>query len=60
MSTHDIFLVKKRKRYQFFSTENSNLSGALFVCVEVLPSSQLHGVMLRVISLPNHTITRQA
>ena len=32
----------------------------LFVCVEVLLSSQPNGVMLSVVSLPNHTFTGQA
>ena len=33
---------------------------ALFVCVEVLRPSQPNGVMLSVVSLPNHTFTGQA
>ena len=32
----------------------------LFVCVEVLRSSQPNGVMSSVVSLPNHTFTEQA
>ena len=32
----------------------------LFVCVEVLWPSQPNGVMLSVVSLPNHTFTGQA
>ena len=32
----------------------------LFVCVEVLWSSQPNGVMSSAVSLPNHTFTRQA
>ena len=31
-----------------------------FVCVEVLRPSQPNGVMLSVVSLPNHTFTGQA
>ena len=31
-----------------------------FVCVEVLRPSQLNGVMLSTVSLPNHTFTVQA
>ena len=33
---------------------------SLFVCVEVLRPSQPNGVMSSVVSLPNHTFTRQA
>ena len=33
---------------------------SLLVCVEVLQPSQPNGVMLSVISLPNHTFTGQA
>ena len=33
---------------------------ALFVCVEVLRPSQTNGVVSSVVSLPNHTFTRQA
>ena len=32
----------------------------IFVCVEVLRPSQLNGVMLSAVSLPNHTFTGQA
>ena len=32
----------------------------MFVCVEVLWPSQPNGVMLSMISLPNHTFTGQA
>ena len=32
----------------------------LFVCVEVLWPSQINGVMLSMVSLPNHTLTGQA
>ena len=32
----------------------------LFVCVEVLWPSQPNGVMLSVVSLPNHILTGQA
>ena len=32
----------------------------VFVCVEVLRPSQPNGVMLSVVSLPNHTLTGQA
>ena len=32
----------------------------MFVCVEVLRPSQPNGVMLSVVSLPNHTFTGQA
>ena len=32
----------------------------LFVCVEVLRPSQPNGVMLSMVSLPNHTFTGQA
>ena len=32
----------------------------LFVCVELLRPSQPNGVMLSVISLPNHAFTEQA
>ena len=32
----------------------------LFVCVEVLWSSQPNGVMSSLVSLPNHTFTEQA
>ena len=31
-----------------------------FVCVEVLQPSQLNGVLLSAVSLPNHTFTGQA
>ena len=34
--------------------------GCLFVCVEVLRSSQPNGVMSSAVSLPNHTFTGQA
>ena len=34
--------------------------GCLFVCVEVLWSSQPNGVMSRAVSLPNHMFTGQA
>ena len=33
---------------------------SLLVCVEVLQPSQPNGVMLSVVSLPNHTFTGQA
>ena len=33
---------------------------SLFVCVEVLQSSQPNGVMSSVVSLPNHTFIGQA
>ena len=32
----------------------------LFICVQVLRPSQPNGVMLSVVSLPNHTFTGQA
>ena len=32
----------------------------LFVCVEILWSIQLNGVMSSTVSLPNHTFTGQA
>ena len=32
----------------------------MFVCVEVLRPSQPNGVMLSMVSLPNHTFTGQA
>ena len=32
----------------------------LFICVEVLLSSQANGVMSRAVSLPNHTVIGQA
>ena len=32
----------------------------MFVCVEFLQPSQPNGVMSSVVSLPNHTFTRQA
>ena len=35
-------------------------SSELFVCVEVLRSSQPNGVMSSAVSLPNHTFTGQA
>ena len=35
-------------------------SAGLFVCVEVLRSSQPSGVMSSAVSLPNHTFTGQA
>ena len=36
------------------------LGDQVFVCVEVLRPSQPNGVMLSVVSLPNHTFTGQA
>ena len=38
----------------------NQLKGSLFVCVEVLWPSQHTGVMLSMVSLPNHMFTGQA
>ena len=43
-----------------FKLETVFLQMSLFVCVEVLQSSQPNGVMLSTVSLPNHTYTGQA
>ena len=54
MSTHNIcFCV------EILMNTNSVYCGE-FVCVEVLRPSQPNGVMLSVVSLPNHTFTGQA
>ena len=45
-----VFLFIKLKSYRL----------KIFVCVEVLWSSQPNGVMSSAVSLPNHTFTGQA
>ena len=52
-------------RFELLTPESAvrhatNYTMDLFVCVEVLRPSQPNGVMLRAVSLPNHTFTRQA
>ena len=43
-----------------FSSSIYGLNNNNFVCVEVLQPSQPNGVMLSVVSLPNHKFTGQA
>ena len=50
---HEIFHAKNRKLLTISIS-------FLFVCVEVLRSSQPNGVMSSAVSLPNHTFTGQA
>ena len=48
---------KRRQKKSQFSTLSPD---SWFVCVEVLGPSQPNGVMLSMVSLPNHTFTGQA
>ena len=44
----------------YAKSQSDQCFSRLFVCVEVLQPSQPNGVMLSVVSLPNHTFTGQA
>ena len=55
-------LQKCKNKYRTISelSVRTNILLLFFVCVEVLRPSQPNGVMLSVVSLPNHMFTGQA
>ena len=54
------FEMRKSDDNTEFRSCHSRVVVLLFVCVEVLPSSQPNGVMSSTVSLPNYTFTGQA
>ena len=60
VSTHRICFSAKMFWHKNNNNYPLNISWYMFVCAEVLGTSQPNGVMPSAVSLPNHTFTRQA
>ena len=60
LTISQIVLLSPGHRGNPYTPENKMRIDGLFVCVEVLQPSQPNGVMLSVVSLPNHRFTGQA
>ena len=60
LKTGEVAEARALLSHVFMAKFLSKSSVSLFVCVEVLRPSQPNGVMLSMVSLPNHTFTGQA